>query len=180
MLHAKTAVADGRLARVGSSNLNIASWLGNYELDAVIEDEGFAAQMADQFEHDLTNATEIVLHADRRMRHIARRGAAQNRRAQAGGRKRGRGSGSAGRGVAGALRIGNTVTAAVTGRRVLATADARAIGVAGAMLVALALVMVLWPLVLAVPFALLSMWFGGALLLRAYRLDKVPAPPKVT
>src|SRR5690606_32296844 len=26
MLHAKTAVADGRLARVGSSNLNISSW----------------------------------------------------------------------------------------------------------------------------------------------------------
>ncbi|HEV2700947.1 MAG TPA: phospholipase D-like domain-containing protein, partial [Steroidobacteraceae bacterium] len=45
MLHAKTAVADGRWARVGSSNLNIASWVGNYELDALIEDEDFAAQM---------------------------------------------------------------------------------------------------------------------------------------
>ena len=33
MLHAKTAVADGQWARVGSSNLNIASWLGNHELD---------------------------------------------------------------------------------------------------------------------------------------------------
>ncbi len=33
MLHAKTAVADGRWARVGSSNLNVASWIGNYELD---------------------------------------------------------------------------------------------------------------------------------------------------
>src|SRR5579875_2107056 len=29
MLHAKTAVADDRWARVGSTNLNIASWLGN-------------------------------------------------------------------------------------------------------------------------------------------------------
>jgi hypothetical protein len=26
--------ADGRWARVGSSNLNVASWIGNYELDA--------------------------------------------------------------------------------------------------------------------------------------------------
>jgi cardiolipin synthase len=29
MLHAKTAVADGHWARVGSTNLNLASWLGN-------------------------------------------------------------------------------------------------------------------------------------------------------
>lgn len=43
MLHAKTAVADGRWARVGSTNLNIASWFGNCEMDAVVEDERFAA-----------------------------------------------------------------------------------------------------------------------------------------
>lgn len=45
MLHAKTAVADGRWARVGSTNLNIASWIGNRELDVVIEDEAFAGQV---------------------------------------------------------------------------------------------------------------------------------------
>jgi cardiolipin synthase len=28
MVHAKTAVADGRWARVGSTNLNLASWMG--------------------------------------------------------------------------------------------------------------------------------------------------------
>ena len=38
MMHAKTAVADGLWARVGSTNLNIASWIGNYELDVAIED----------------------------------------------------------------------------------------------------------------------------------------------
>ena len=153
MLHAKTAVADGRLARVGSSNLNIASWLGNYELDAVVEDAAFAETMVRQYEDDLTNATEVVLYADRRARSIARRGAKANRRA---GRRR-RGAGSAGRGVAGAIRLGNTVSAAVTDHRVLAAADARAIAVAGAILV-----------------AVLSVWFGGALLLRAYRLDRRP------
>ena len=31
MLHAKTAVADGHWARVGSTNLNISSWFGNCE-----------------------------------------------------------------------------------------------------------------------------------------------------
>ena len=45
MLHAKTAVADGRWARVGSTNLNLQSWMGNWELDVAIEDEGFAGQM---------------------------------------------------------------------------------------------------------------------------------------
>ena len=44
MLHAKTAVADGRWARVGSTNLNLASWLGNCELDAVVEDEPVRAR----------------------------------------------------------------------------------------------------------------------------------------
>ena len=41
MLHAKTAVADGLWARIGSTNLNIASWMGNYELDVAIEDRRF-------------------------------------------------------------------------------------------------------------------------------------------
>jgi cardiolipin synthase A/B len=41
MLHAKTAVADGRWGRVGSTNLNIASWLSNCELDAMVENEPF-------------------------------------------------------------------------------------------------------------------------------------------
>ena len=53
MLHAKTAVADGLWARIGSTNLNIASWMGNYELDVAIEDAAFGAAMAAQYESDL-------------------------------------------------------------------------------------------------------------------------------
>ncbi len=68
MLHAKTAVADGRWARVGSSNLNIASWIGNYELDAVVENEAFAGEMEEMYLADLQNATEIVLEPRRRRR----------------------------------------------------------------------------------------------------------------
>lgn len=66
MLHAKTAVADSQWARVGSSNLNIASWLNNREIDVAVEDEGFAGQLAAQYERDLENATEIVLAPHRR------------------------------------------------------------------------------------------------------------------
>src|SRR5690606_12078993 len=68
MLHAKTAVADGRWARVGSTNLNLASWLGNCELDAVIEDEAFARQMEEMYRADLDNATEIVLDEHHKLR----------------------------------------------------------------------------------------------------------------
>ena len=45
MIHAKTAVVDGKWARVGSTNLNVASWMGNWELDVTIEDERFADEM---------------------------------------------------------------------------------------------------------------------------------------
>ncbi len=67
MLHAKTAVADGRWARIGSTNLNVASWLGNYELDVAAEDRRFARAMEQMYEEDLANATEIVLDARRRV-----------------------------------------------------------------------------------------------------------------
>jgi hypothetical protein len=53
MLHAKTAVADGRWARVGSTNLNLASWIGNRELDAMVEDEAFARDMEAMYLEDL-------------------------------------------------------------------------------------------------------------------------------
>jgi phosphatidylserine/phosphatidylglycerophosphate/cardiolipin synthase-like enzyme len=39
-------------------NLNIASWLGNCEMDAVVEDETFARQMEEMYLQDLENATE--------------------------------------------------------------------------------------------------------------------------
>ena len=73
MLHAKSAVADGFWTRIGSTNLNIASWLGNYELDVAIEDAKFATMMAKQFEADLTRATEIVLTERNRVRRQGRR-----------------------------------------------------------------------------------------------------------
>ena len=63
MMHAKTAVADGRWARVGSTNLNILSWMGNWELDVVAEDEAFAAKMERMYVDDLAYSTEIGLRA---------------------------------------------------------------------------------------------------------------------
>ncbi len=78
MLHAKSAVADAHWARVGSTNLNFASWLSNFELDVAIEDPRFAAQMAAMYEADLANATEIVLTRRNRV-DSAHSGAAERR-----------------------------------------------------------------------------------------------------
>src|SRR4029078_3574172 len=75
MVHAKTAVADDRWARVGSTNLNLASWIGNYELDVAIEDVRVAAGIAEMYEEDLAHATEVVLdrHSRVRIAHKRRR-----------------------------------------------------------------------------------------------------------
>jgi cardiolipin synthase len=67
MLHAKTLVGDHEWSRVGSSNLNVSSLLGNYELDLVAEQDGLTATLATQFLHDMAQSREIVLQARRRL-----------------------------------------------------------------------------------------------------------------
>jgi len=166
MLHAKTAVADGRLARVGSSNLNISSWMANLELDAAVEDAGFAEEMEHAYLADLENATEIVLPRSRR------RGAPRERPGHR-GRPAARLSGaSAGRAAAGALRIGNTVGAAIVDRRVLVSTEARILGLAGLALLLLAAIALLVPRVVATVLAIVLGWFGAALLVRAAALRR--------
>lgn len=61
MIHAKTAVVDGVWSRIGSSNLNTASLLGNWELDVGVLDEDLGRQMEGLFLADLASSVEIVL-----------------------------------------------------------------------------------------------------------------------
>jgi cardiolipin synthase A/B len=167
MLHAKTAVADGRWARVGSSNLNIASWIGNYELDAVIEHEATAAAMEQMYLADLERSTEIVLQPRRRRRFEA----VLPENAGEAPREVVRGpAGSASRAAAGALRIGRAVGAALTEQRVLAHTEAKLVAIVGLLLTALAVAGVLWPLVIAIPVGIVALWLGIALLIRAHAL----------
>jgi cardiolipin synthase len=172
MLHAKTAVADGRWARVGSTNLNLASWIGNWELDVAVEDTAFARAMEAMYLDDLSRATEIVLSARSRVHPSAPR--------TRGGRPARRiGSGSAGRAAAGALGISSAVGAAITNHRALGPAEARIMAWAGLLLLLVALLAGLWPLALAVPAAALAAWVGIALLVRAFRLHRADrAPPR--
>ena len=59
MLHAKTVVSDGRWVRIGSSNLNPSSLIGNYELDVLIEDPSLAESMERQFRLDVGRSREV-------------------------------------------------------------------------------------------------------------------------
>ena len=154
MLHAKTAVADRQWARVGSSNLNIASWLGNREIDVAVEDTDFATQLADQYERDLENATEIVL-APRRFRRSDKVTASENRppRVHHGG-------GSSSRAAVGALRVANSVGATLSHRRVIADASSGPLLIGALVLAGLAAVAFLWPAWVAWPLGALGAWFA--------------------
>jgi cardiolipin synthase len=170
MLHAKTAVADGRWARVGSSNLNMASWLGNWELDVAVENAEFARQMEDMYLKDLENATEIVLGDKNRVRPVESPGGTgpgQDRRRST--RKSG---GSASRLTASAIRVGNTVGAAITSRLVLGAAEAKIMTSGGIVLITLAMIALLQPLLLVIPFSLIAGWIGFSLLMKARGLRK--------
>lgn len=164
MLHAKTAVADGNWARVGSSNLNMSSWFGNCELDLVVEDIGFAGQMEEMYLQDLTNATEIVLDLRKKIR---RPSTAHRPPAMLANR-----GGSAGRAAAGALRIGSAVGAAFTNRRAFEPVETRILTTAGLLLSCLAILFFAFPAALVYPAVVLMTWMGLALLYRALRLHR--------
>ena len=166
MLHAKTAVADSRWARVGSTNLNLASFIGNYELDVAIDDPGVAGEMEAMYVQDLGRSTEVVLARRRRRirptlaRAVEVEDEAQIRRAR---------SGSAGRAAAGALRIGSAVGRAITRPRELGYAEGRVTTASGLLLIGLAAIAFHSPRVLAWPVSAVAAWFGVAVLLRAWR-----------
>jgi cardiolipin synthase len=60
MLHAKTAVVDGVWSTIGSTNLDMRSFLHNDEINAVILNVDFASRMEALFERDLKESTEIT------------------------------------------------------------------------------------------------------------------------
>ena len=162
MLHAKTAVADCKWARVGSTNLNIASWFGNLELDVVVEDVPFATQMEETYLRDLENATEIVLDSHHKLRVPHRPGTSHPAMTSGGG------SGS--RAAAGAIRLGNAVGAAFTNRRVLEPVEARLMIMVGLLLLGLISIAWFFPRVVTYPLIVILLWISLALFYRAYRL----------
>jgi cardiolipin synthase A/B len=160
MLHAKTAVADRRWSRVGSTNLNLASWMSNYELDVAIEDAAFSEQMATQYEADLGHSTEIVLTRRNRVRRAPAAEGAHDQAAHRASRRAP--SGSAGRAAAGAFSVGSALGAALTDRRILGPAEAGLLFLMSAVAGVIGVVGALWPRVLAWPVAVVALWSGLA------------------
>ncbi|MCH2452415.1 MAG: phospholipase D-like domain-containing protein [Gemmatimonadetes bacterium] len=61
MIHAKSSVADGLWSRIGSSNLNTWSLLGNWEIDVGVLDKSLAAELEKTFLLDLRSSSEVLL-----------------------------------------------------------------------------------------------------------------------
>ena len=168
MIHAKTSVVDGKWARVGSTNLNVASWMGNWELDVTIEDEGFAKQMEEMYCRDLEHSTEVVLSGRRRVRPVG----GEKRSNERHRRQRTSRKGSTSRAAAGFIGVGSAVGAAITNRRELGPAEARLMTLAGGVLLGLSMIAVKWPRGLTYPLAFIGTWVALALFIRAYKLHK--------
>ena len=166
MLHAKTAVSDGHWARVGSTNLNLASWIANWELDIIVENRNFGQDMERLYLEDLEKSTEIVLTAGWKTRPLR----PPYRRHQRRGLRRRIGAEGSTRAAAGALRLGRVVTAAITNRRVLGPAEARIMGAGGCLLTLISILAIIWPRLLAWPLGGLGLWISLSLLLRSVKL----------
>jgi cardiolipin synthase A/B len=154
MMHAKTAVADSHWARIGSTNLNLNSWVGNWELDVTIEDVDVARTMEAHYEEDLSRSTEIV-GAGRR--HGPRPG-------------RGRARHSARRALRTVSTVGHSVGAAAMGNRQLEEWESAPLLTIGAVLVVFAGIGLWQPKVLAWPIGILVAWIGLSFLAQALGL----------
>jgi cardiolipin synthase len=158
MLHAKTAVADRRWSRIGSTNLNLTSWFGNWELDVAVEDEEFAQVMEQMYEDDLANATEIVLGTP--VKAAQRAGATLATQNKVSARPR----------ASNFLRVSRIIGMIITNQLGLNPSEALILAIAGLLVLASLVIVAFWPWVLAGPLIAIGGWIGLALLIRAYKL----------
>ena len=74
--------------------------------------------------------------------------------------------------AAGAVRVGNTVAAAITNQRVLESVEANIAAIAGVLGVGLATVAFAFPRLIAYPLGAAAAWLAIALLYRAIALSR--------
>lgn len=58
-VHAKTMVTDSKIAMVGTANMDSRSFDLNFEVNAIVYDNGIATELRDIFYEDLKNAVKI-------------------------------------------------------------------------------------------------------------------------
>jgi cardiolipin synthase A/B len=173
MIHAKTLVADGRISKVGSTNLNFSSLAANWEIDLVAEDHGFASKMEQLFEEDLTNAREVRLVRNARGTRAEPEGPidTSNRGAR-------RGIVGGGSGSASTLARVGSISLQKSGTP-LSTHEHALAGVISGGLLGVSVLIGRFPRLLAWPLAALGSVFGGLGVVRALRSalsDHSPLP----
>jgi phosphatidylserine/phosphatidylglycerophosphate/cardiolipin synthase-like enzyme len=154
MMHAKTAVADHRFVRVGSTNLNISSWMGNWELDVIVEHRQLAARMESVYDQDLRNATEIVITPRNQVR-LSQMPAAAHHPQLPRRRLARAASGSANRVIKDVALAGAAFRSAVSGYRMLGPHEAWSLFSVAVLAGVLSLAAALWPRAIAYPVAVL-------------------------
>jgi cardiolipin synthase len=161
MMHTKAAVCDNHLARIGSSNLNMSSWIGNWEMDVVMEDTGLAREMKRMLEDDFSNSTEIVITGRNKVRPSVPLGRhARHHLVSSGGKSV----------IAGIVKAGGALNGAVTGRRHLDRTESGSLLSIAAFLLLVALVSAVLPRFVAYAAGLLLGWAGVFLLVKGLRL----------
>jgi cardiolipin synthase len=179
MIHAKTAVADGIWTRIGSSNLNLASLLSNWELDVAILDRAVGSAMEEVFLRDPASPVELGLpprSADRGRRsllrepvtEIAGQGMAGSVGAARDARRRARRGSPVGRVLSRFARASIVLTRALLGQRNVALEDRGWMIVIALILMATAVGGFAFPRFLAWPLAFVLIWVGIASLYRAF------------
>lgn len=178
MIHAKTSVVDGTWGRIGSSNLNSASLLGNFELDVGVLDSDLAGQLEGLFLADLASSVEIVLPGGPTIggrsvstavgmstESLDPEGSLPERieqgfRERAGGLRR--------LTMASAVRAGDVFVHALAGNRTLGREDRTVLGLVSAALVFVGVFAAFFPGVIGGAVAVVSVWLGITMLVRAY------------
>jgi cardiolipin synthase len=192
MIHAKTAVADGFWSRVGSSNLNLASLLGNWELDVAVTDLNFAREMEALFERDLESSVEVTLTNSARVAGIGikeRRAVERmltpdledtlspTRTAAREARQRSFRGSQVSRFLGRLARAATVLARALVGQRTVGREDTGWVTVWAAILLTLGIVGFLFPRVTAWPMALLSLMLGLAAIVRISTNRRPPDEP---
>ncbi len=164
MLHAKTMVADSRWARIGTSNLNASSLLGNYEVDVLVEDVAFAREMEALFRRDLDQSLEVErrVRGRGRLQQVLPTGLQRRRsgpvprdRARAPRQLRGR--------------------AAVAARSLISAARRSVYGPLSLILVAIGTLFLVLPRTTAYVFGFVCVWFALAAGVEAFRRREGPS-----
>jgi cardiolipin synthase len=179
MIHAKTMVVDGLWSRVGSSNMNSASLLGNWEIDVGVLDEDLAIQMEALFLADLASSVEIVLPSshsrasppeekDQVVGVPAQTTLDPGRTIQERLEKWRRGPrGASTWRVADLVRAGSALGDAIAGRRTLGREDRTVLGTLALITLVIAAVSGFFPWIVGWMVSFVAGWFGIVLAVRA-------------